>query len=157
MAIGPIDPVSIIVVITVRGSFIGTAIGIGIGGIVGRGLRSISAVGLGAAGFVVAPSSPAATTGGVAIVPAGLDGGTDHLARLTRNGPKFSARFVFSATLVDRYVSARRRAVVKGERTDEDVVGLLLEDLHGPPRNAAYREYRNEQIVRNAVQVIDHT
>lgn len=72
---------------------------------------------------------------------------------------EFSARFSFgqiSSALINRDIVPRPRAIVERQWPDEDVVGLLLQDLHGPPRHTADGENRDEQIGRNAVQVIDH-
>src|SRR6187399_1167491 len=56
---------------------------------------------------------------------------------------------------IERKVGLRvSRTDVLGARTDQTVVGVLLEHMSGPARHTADREHRREQIDRNAERVV---
>ena len=125
-----------------------TIITIGVGA--GRASACSSAL-RAAGGCAVERSSPAAITGG-GVIGVAWHGGERDL----KTGRM--ARFLHcqsSAALIDRNIGARSGAAVKRQRPDEDIVGLLLQNLHGPAGDAADSENRNEKIVRNAVQMIN--
>src|SRR2546422_11216769 len=69
-------------------------------------------------------------------------------------GRRLDTRVLTGSPLRDRDKGSRLRSYVVGRRTDEPVVGALLDDVRRPARDARHDEERSEHRRGDAAKVV---